>query len=131
MLLPSNNYRPLKFSEGSFIEISTIALYALKAAEIENNPLERIKIITAAIIGGCTTLPRILGGMNVIPVPLGSTAQASLLGKINMYNERIGPLRTDGRTFVIGPDGCFRISSSDKVLFYLIQDRNRNERLQS
>lgn len=115
MTLPSNNYRPFKDAEICFEEMRMLAPYVLKASQVENDHLERMKLITAALIGGSTLVPNRLSGMNAVPLPLGSTYKATILEDVKMYYERIGPLKTDSRILVVGPEDSFQISSADKV----------------
>lgn len=115
MTLPSNQYYPLKSSDVSFIEIGYIAPYIQKAAEIQNNPLERIKIATAAIIGSLHYMPWKLRGMDVMGIPIGGTAQAQMDGGILMYFERVSKSKVDNRFFVTDKERTFKIYGDARV----------------
>ena len=120
MTLPANNYYPISVAETSFIDMSTYAPFVQAASEIEGNPLERIKLVAVALIGGSAKGVTTLGSMKPLPIPLGSTAQGSIPGGIKLYCERMGPNVEDNVTLAIGRDNSFRASTINRVSFYFL-----------
>ena len=80
-----------------------------------DDPVERLKIVTAGFIAGLMTPFHILQAQPPIPVPIGSTLEAKMENGTKLYFEHIGPGQTDSRVYARGPDDSFVLDGATQV----------------
>ena len=114
--LPAHTMRGFTEAQISLLEVSYLAAFTNEAVKNFQDPLDRLKVVTTAMVAGMTYIPTVLGGQPAIPGAVGSTLTADMPGGIKLYYEHFGPQKTDSRILVVGQNDSFRIHSHNKTI---------------
>lgn len=119
-LLPSDMMLDTTHAHLTIAQFKTICYYADLMNETED-PVERLKLLTAANLGRQIELPLYTAGMPPIPVPVGSTLSAELKNGAVAYFEHIGPKMVNSALQIIGNNGSFKLYSTINVRIFTLK----------
>ena len=96
-------------------EFARLNNYVGEASKIADDPMERMRLITSAILGNITNAFRKTHGMLPIPIPYGGSVQGLAVNGARVYGEHIGPKKEDMIFYLVGPNDEYTFSTTSQV----------------